>query len=83
MPVFHPTLPSMAFKTIYRGDLGARITHPEPPSLTASTPLPGAPADDIAVAPAAPPSAVQMQIEALISEQVLSREAEEQAQSDA
>jgi hypothetical protein len=34
------------------------------------------------VAPAAPPSAIQMQIKALISEQALTREAGKETQSD-
>ena len=80
MPVLQPTIPSMAFKNLYRGD---QITKPAgltTPSIAAS--LPGTIGEDKIVPPAAPPSAVQMQIKALISEQALGLEAAKAAQSD-
>jgi hypothetical protein len=79
MPIFHPT----AFHPIVPGMALKPMQHrTDPSALAAPAPLPGFIATDTPVAPAAPPSAIQMQIKALISEQALTLEADKQAQSD-
>jgi hypothetical protein len=82
MPVFHPTLPSVVLKPVHRGDPPARAGNPSLATLTALVSPSGTVSDDAPVAPAAPPSAIQMQIKALISEQALSLDAEKPAQFD-
>ena len=79
MPIFHPT----AFHPTVHGMVLKPVQHRNDPSaLAAPAPLPGTIATDTPVAPAAPPSAIQMQIKALISEQALTREAGKEAQSE-
>ena len=82
MPMFHPTMPNMAFKPFHNANLVAHRVPSATAALTAPAPLPGAISNDVAVASAAPPSVVQMQIKALISEQALTPEAHKQAQSE-
>lgn len=82
MPVFHPTMPSMTLKPLHRPDLTAKAAPPVFVSVTAPAPLPGTISKDMSITPAAPPSAVQMQIKALLSEQALSLEADKQDRSD-
>lgn len=82
MPVFHPTLPSMGLKPMYRIDPAIRASPPTPDTLTAPNPAPGAIGNDKSIAPAAPPSAVQMQIMALISEQTTGLETEKATPTD-
>lgn len=80
MPVLQPTLPGLAFKPFYRGDLSAKPAGLTNPSTAA--PLTASIGEDRIVPPAAPPSAIQMQIKALISEQALGSEATKEAQTD-
>ena len=82
MPVFHPTMPSMAIKLPNHADLAAKTAPPVYASATVPAPLSGTVGNDNGITPAAPPSAVQMQIKALLFEQALSFEADQQAQSD-
>ncbi|MFA8387780.1 MAG: hypothetical protein ACEPO2_19345 [Pelagibaca sp.] len=80
MPVLQPTMPGMAFKPLHRVDLTTKPADLANPYIAAG--LPNANRDDGIVPPAAPPSAVQMQIKALISEQALGIEAAREAQTD-
>lgn len=80
MPILQPTMPGMAFKPLYRDDQATKPASLTRPSIAA--PLPGTIGDDRIVPPAAPPSAVQMQIKALISEQAQGLEAAKEAQTD-
>lgn len=82
MPVFHPTMPSMTLKPLHRVDLAAKAAPRVLASVMAPAPLPGTISKDTSITPAAPPSAVQMQIKALLSEQALSLEANQQDRSD-
>ena len=75
-------MPSMALKTLYRGDMLMRSAALTAPPVTGTAPLPVVGQDDTVVTPAAPPSAVQMQIKALMSEQALTLEAAKEAAAD-
>jgi hypothetical protein len=83
MHVFHPTMPNMVLKPLYRADIISKTTSSAYASVTAPAPLPGAVGTETPIPPAPPPSAVQMQIKALISEQALTREADKQEESQA
>ena len=80
MPVLQPTMPGMALKKLYRGDQTTKPAGLTTPSIAASSR--GTIGEDKIVPPAAPPSAVQMQIKALISEQALGLEAAKAARTD-
>ncbi len=75
MLLIQPTIPNMASKNLTRTDLSIKA-HERAAALI-DTPAAIVPAnpDDTAITPAAPPSAVQMQIKALITEQTQSPEA--------
>ncbi|WP_416881221.1 hypothetical protein [Marivita sp.] len=82
MPVFHPTMPSMALKTLYRGEFLSKPAALTTQPVVAPSPFPIVSQDDTVITPAAPPSAVQMQIKALMSEQALTLEAAKEAAAE-
>lgn len=75
-------MPSMALKTLYRGEFLAKAAALTTQPVIGASPFPIGSRDDPVVTPAAPPSAVQMQIKALMSEQALTLEAAKEAAAD-